>query len=106
MFLYAAKKSGLSELQHQAENHRLTLFNVPDMLLLATASLRTSSHNSSFEDVSWVFEDVSWAFEDVSWAFEDVSPSTCDVSPLTFDVSLAFEDVSSAFDDLRPSFDD
>jgi hypothetical protein len=95
VFSYAAEKNGLSKLQHQAENRRLTLCNVVDMSLLDAASLRTFSNKS-------VFDDVSLAFDDVSSTFEDVSPVTFDVSPLTFDVSSAFDDVSSAFEDVSP----
>jgi methyl-accepting chemotaxis protein len=104
----------LSELQHQAKNHRLTLFNVIDMSLLDAKSFFTSPNKSTFEDVSSAFEDVSPVTFDVSSAFEDVSPLTFDmssafedvssafedVSPLTFNMSLAFEDASSAFEDV------
>ena len=88
----AAEKNGLSKLQHQAENRRLTLCNVLDMSLLDAESWRTFSNKSVFDNVSLAFDNVSSAFEDVSpvtfdvsSAFEDVSPVTFNVSPLTFD---------------------
>jgi hypothetical protein len=99
VFLYAAKKNGLSKLLHQAENHRLTLCNVLDMSLLDAASLCTFSNKS-------LFDNVSLGFDNVSSAFKDVSPVTFNVSLLTFDVSSAFEDVSPWTFDLRLSFDD
>jgi hypothetical protein len=74
VFSYAAKKNGLSELQHQTENRQLTLHNVLDMSLLDAASLHTFSNKS-------VFDDVSLAFDNVRSAFKDVSPVTFNVSP-------------------------
>ena len=92
MFLYAAEKSGLSGLHHQAENYRLTLCKVLDMSLLDSASLHTFSNKSAFDDMSFAFDDVSSAFEDVS--------------TLTLDVSSMFDDASLAFDDMNSSFND
>ena len=113
VFLHAAEKSGLSGLQYQDENRRLTLCNVLDMSLLDTPSSFTFSNRSSFDEVSPLTFDMSLAFEDTSSAFEDVSPLTFDVSsafkdvsPLTFDISLVFEDVSSVFEDMSSAFED
>jgi hypothetical protein len=72
VFLYAAEKNGLSELQHQAEDCRLMLCNVLHMSVLDVTSSRT-------------FSDVSLAF--------------ADVSPLPFDVSSSFDDWSLTFGD-------
>lgn len=109
VFLHAAEKSGLSRLQYQDKNRRLTLCNVLDMSLLDAPSSFTFSNRSSFDEVSPLTFDMSLAFEDTSSAFEDVSPLTFDVSsafkdvsPLTFDISLVFEDVSSVFEDVSP----
>jgi hypothetical protein len=100
-------------MQHQGENHRLTLCKVLNMSLLDATSLRTFSNNSRFDDVSPLTFDVSPVFDNVSSAFEDVRPSTFDVSsafedvrPLTFNVSMAFDDVSPLTFDLSSSFDD
>ena len=95
MFSYAAEKNGLSKLQHQAENRRLTLCNVLDMSLLDAASLCTFSNKS-------LFDNVSLGFDNVSSAFKDVSLVTFNVSPLTFDASLAFEDVSPVTFNVSP----
>ena len=72
VFLYAAKKSKLSELHHQAEICRLTLCKVLNMP-------RTLSNKSAFEDVSPSTFKVSSALDDVRLSFEDVSPLTFDV---------------------------
>jgi hypothetical protein len=113
VFLHAAEKSGLSRLQYQDENRRLTLCNVLDMSLLDAPSSFTFSNRSSFDEVSPLTFDMSLAFEDTSSAFEDVSPLTFDVSsafkdvsPLTFDISLVFEDVSSVFEYVSSVFED
>ena len=50
--LYAAEKSRLSKLRHQAENRRLTLCKVLDISLLDAARLRTFSNKSAFDNVS------------------------------------------------------
>jgi hypothetical protein len=99
VFFYAAKKRGLNELQHRAENHQLTLCKVFDISVLDVTSLHTFSFNLTFDDVSLVTFDVSSVFDDVSLAFEDVSPLTFNVSLLTFNLSSSFDDLSLSFDD-------
>jgi hypothetical protein len=79
---------------------------VLDRSLLDSASLRTLSNKSAFDDVSPLTFDVSPLTFDMSSAFEDVSPALDDVSPLTFDMSPAFNDVSPLTLDMSPAFDD
>jgi len=56
VFLYAAEKSRLSKLQHQAKNHRLTLCNMLDMPLLADSSLFTFFNKLAFNKVDFLCE--------------------------------------------------